>query len=185
VDTDTKEKDQDFEFIEDDESWMHRTGEVVEVMRTILRDKLSTRLEKLEAGRIIAACCGILVPEGLLHKTTNNIMDEHRRKEIERTLFNELFRDRQRTNLKQKKYALQKKLKRVEDGELLFHPKVVQGLKIELRRINTSLNNTKYKKKKIDEKLILASTEESTANILAAFESIEAQGGADDGITVI
>ena len=183
MDTDTKEKD--FDFIEDDQSWMYRTGEVVEVMRTILRDKLSTRLEKLEAGRIIASCCGILIPEGLLHKTTSGGMDNQRRKEIERTLFNELFRDRKRTNLKQKKYALQRKLKKVEDGELLFHPKVVQGLKIELRKINTSLNNTKYRKKKIDEKLILASTEESTANILAAFESIEAQGGADDGITVI
>lgn len=166
------------QIIEDGFSWQVRIAELTDQIRNkVLNNPKATRLEVLEAGRIIAACYGILVPEGLLHKLSAPTINEAKLKLVKYELYEQFFRDKERDKLKIRRLYLRNKIKKAAEPESLIHPVYVRAWKKELASLDRKF---KKRKDKIDfpDEIVKTSQEETNTAMQSVFEQImSSQGG--------
>jgi hypothetical protein len=169
------------QIIEDGFSWQVRIAELTDQIRNrVLNNPQATRLEVLEAGRIIAACYGILVPEGLLHKLSTPTINEAKLKLVKYELYEQFFRDKERDKLMVRRAYLRNKIKKAAEPSSLIHPVYVRAWKKELVNLDRKFKKRKDKTNFPDE-VIKTSQEETNKAMQSVFEQIlSSQGGEEE-----
>ena len=127
----------------------------------ILDNPKSNRLEILDASRIVAYICHVVIPQGLAQnlKTPPVILPDVQKAFYE--TYDELVRDRDRGKLLTRRRYLSMKLGKVKSKAILVHPDVVRSWKEELVRLERQFKK-KIKKEKPTDEAIRRATEESS-----------------------
>src|ERR1039458_8826726 len=120
------------QFVEDENWAILDVRDIASSMKEIRKDRKTTVLVKLEAARIEAACYGIIIPEGLMHKVQNPPIGELKLKDARDQIYEEFFKDSVRTRLRIRRSNLRKKIEMAVTGKTLIHPNIVKSWKIEL-----------------------------------------------------
>jgi hypothetical protein len=130
--------------VENDFLFYNIIKDLSDTIRTkVLHNPLSTRLEILEAGRIIAACCAIHVPEGLMNKLDLPTKQEANLTIVKKELMEKVFKTDARTRMRTHRYWLRSRIKASEKGDAHIHPVVLKGYKTKLAALDRAFKRSK------------------------------------------
>ena len=80
-------------------------------MSAILNDPKATRVEKIEAAKVLAACQGVLLPE--LSEKILNVKQVLRLREAKQKIVEQVLRKQTARKRQNRRYYIRKKLKRI------------------------------------------------------------------------